>query len=102
MLENLTVVDVLLNDGSSAKMEVRQIGEQQVASGMFTFSKVNKIINSVLSDITEALKYNNPDKVTIKLGFELCLETGELTALLVKGEGKGNIEIQLEWIKPIN
>ncbi len=38
-----------------------------------------------------------PDKASIKFGLEVTLESGKLTTLLVKGSGKGNLEITLEW-----
>jgi hypothetical protein len=29
--------------------------------------------------------------------MELAVESGQLTAVIVKGSGKGNLEITLEW-----
>jgi hypothetical protein len=32
-----------------------------------------------------------------KIGIELAIESGQLTAVIVKGSGKVNLEIMLEW-----
>jgi hypothetical protein len=41
-----------------------------------------------------------PKKATVKFGMELAIESGQLTAVIVKGSGKGNLEITLEWEVP--
>ena len=33
------------------------------------------------------------------LGIEVAVESGQLTALIVKGSGKANLEITMEWGK---
>jgi Trypsin-co-occurring domain 1 len=35
----------------------------------------------------------------VKIGFEVAVESGQLTALIVKGSGKANLEISMEWSK---
>jgi hypothetical protein len=37
-----------------------------------------------------------PKKATVKFGMELAIESGQLTAAIVKGSGKTNLEITLE------
>ncbi len=38
-----------------------------------------------------------PDKVSVKIGLEIAIESGQLTALIVKGASKANFEISMEW-----
>jgi Trypsin-co-occurring domain 1 len=40
-----------------------------------------------------------PDKISVKVGIEVAVESGQLTALIVKGSGKANLEITMEWGK---
>mgnify|MGYP003717199083 CR=1 FL=1 len=55
----------------------------------------------VLEEFSKIIKSSfiesRPDKVSIELGFELSVESGALTALLVKGTSKANITVNLEW-----
>jgi hypothetical protein len=38
-----------------------------------------------------------PKKATVEFGVEVTVKSGKLTALIVEGEGKGNLKITLEW-----
>jgi Trypsin-co-occurring domain 1 len=38
-----------------------------------------------------------PKQATVKFGMELAIESGQLTTVIVKGSGTGNLEITLEW-----
>jgi Trypsin-co-occurring domain 1 len=38
-----------------------------------------------------------PKQARVKFGMELAIELGQLTAVIVKGSGTGNLEITLEW-----
>jgi len=49
--------------------------------------------------IKEAQRESQPDKISVKLGLEISVESGQLTALFVKGAGKANLEITMEWSK---
>lgn len=48
------------------------------------------------NQVTETLDKIKPDKASANFGVELAVEAGNLTALIVKGWGKGNLEITLE------
>jgi len=69
------------------------------------------------SDVTEALHLDNiqgaiegiaqlvkesmdkiaPSKASVEFAIEVGLESGKLTALWVKGTGKANLKIAMEW-----
>lgn len=93
------IIPVQLEDGSIISVEATPIGEQQVALLIIPFKDIKASIVSVSSEIAAALKQVQPDKASVKFGFEIAIKEGELTALLVKGAGKANLEITLEWSK---
>jgi hypothetical protein len=47
--------------------------------------------------VAAPLKKARPKKATVKFGMEMAIEAGQLTAVIVKGSGKANLEITLEW-----
>ena len=95
------IIPLRLSDGETIKVEVTQIGEQQVSSETRIFKKATGIIKSVANDVAETLKEVDktvkPDKFSVTFGLEVAVESGELTALIVKGTGKANLEITMEW-----
>ncbi|MCC3451008.1 MAG: hypothetical protein JGK04_26570 [Microcoleus sp. PH2017_39_LGB_O_B] len=98
------VIAVELSDGSIISVEATQIGEAQICStSALPFSEMKAIIKSLTGDIAstmqEVKQVIQPDKMSIKIGLEVAVESGQLTAFLVKGSGKGNLEISMEWNK---
>ncbi|PSB25377.1 CU044_2847 family protein [Stenomitos frigidus] len=92
-------IPVELEDGSIINIEATPIGEQQVAFPTIPFKDIKASIVSVSKEISDAIKQVEPTKASVKFGFEVAFKEGELTALLVKGSGKANLEITLEWSK---
>ena len=90
-------VPVMLENGETIYIEVRNKSRQQVANKNYSFEKISKQIEEVSEKINQSFQKSKPDKVTVELGFELSVESGELSALLVKGSGKANLKINLEW-----
>ncbi len=54
-------------------------------------------IGELAKKFNEVLAKSTPKSASIKFGVELGYESGQLTALIVKGKGKANLEITLEW-----
>lgn len=98
-----TIIPIELSDGTIIKVEATPIGEQQVSFQSFPFKEVTSVIKSASQDIATVLQEISvtakPDKLSIKLGFEIAVESGQLTALIVKGAGKANLEVSMEWNK---
>jgi hypothetical protein len=90
-------IPVSLANGSTIKIEVSQAGRQDVADIAFPFKQVNEALQGIVSELKETLDKVKPDKATVKFGVEMAVESGNLTAMIVKGTGKGNLEITLEW-----
>ncbi len=97
------IIPVQLSDGTFIKVEATPIGEQRVSSQNKLFREITDSIKSITTELAETLKEINqsahPDKISIKLGLEIAVESGQLTALIVKGAGKANLEITMEWGK---
>lgn len=97
------IIPLKLSDGETIKVEVTQLGEQPVSAETRVFKKATGIIKSIASDVAETLKEVKqevkPHKFSVTFGLEIAVESGELTGLIVKGTGKANLEITMEWEK---
>ncbi|MDD1425371.1 hypothetical protein MEO94_12925 [Dolichospermum sp. ST_sed9] len=103
MADKTTILPFQLSDGSIVNVEVTPIGEQLASLETRVFQKATGIIKSIAEDVTGTLKDISetvkPDKFSVKLGLQIGVEAGELTALIVKGTGTANLEITMEWNK---
>ncbi len=95
------IVPVQLSDGTVINVEATPMGEQRVAFQNRPFSEITTIVRSLTADLAEALQTIKrevaPKKINVKLGLEIGMESGQLTALIVKGVGKANLELSMEW-----
>ena len=103
MADKTKILPFQLSDGTIVNVEVTPIGEQPVSAETKIFQKATGIIKSIAEDVTGTLKDISetvkPDKFSVKLGLQIGVEAGELTALIVKGTGTANLEITMEWGK---
>lgn len=90
-------VPVQLPNGAIVKFEVTQTGREDVSFDPKQFQPVAEAIEGVVEMIATPLRKVRPKKVSVKFGMELTIESGQLTAIIVKGSGKANLEITLEW-----
>jgi hypothetical protein len=97
------IIQVELSDGTMVKVEATPIGEQRVSFQSRPFQEVATAVKSITNELAGTLKEISqtiqPDKISVKLGLEVAIESGQLTALIVKGAGKANLEITMEWGK---
>lgn len=90
-------ISVQLPNETTVKVEVVQTGREDVAFGPQSFREVTNILEGIAEAISSTIQKVKPHKATVKFGLEMALESGQLTAVIVKGSGKGNLEITLEW-----
>jgi len=90
-------VPVQLPNGAIVNFEVTSTGREDVAFDAKQFQPVAEAIEGVVQMIAAPLQKVKPKKATVKFGMELAIESGQLTAIIVKGSGKANLEITLEW-----
>lgn len=93
-------VPVQLPNGAVVKVEVANTGREDVGFDVKQFQPVADAIEGVIQMIAAPIQKVRPKKATVKFGMELAIEAGQLTAVIVKGSGKGNLEITLEWETP--
>lgn len=96
------IISAKMNDGTIVKFETATTnGEADVAEfrGIASFEDVTRTIESITTSVMETLKKAAPDKSSIEFGIELAMESGKLTALVVKGSATANLKITLEWNK---
>ncbi|MEH2072703.1 MAG: CU044_2847 family protein [Nostoc sp.] len=103
MADKTKIISFQLSDGKIIKIEVTPIGEQPVSDETRVFKQATEIIKSIAEDVAGTLKDISetvkPDKFSVKLGLQIGVESGQLTALIVKGTGTANLEIMMEWSK---
>jgi hypothetical protein len=93
-----TILKAKLSDGSVVHIETSQIhGEEKVGAKPFDFQQVAASIESIVNAVKASLDKAEAKKATVEFGVEIGAEAGQLTALIVKGSGKANLKITLEW-----
>ncbi len=92
------LVEVKLPNGATMRVQATVLGgEEDVAFGLLSFDDVSKTLEGIAEAISGAVHKVKPTKAVVELGLELAVESGKLTTLLVKGNGKANLKIVLEW-----
>lgn len=90
-------IAVDLGDGVIAQIEVTGTGREKVKAGTVPFESVSKAIAKMAQIVAAPIQSVKPTKATVKYGVEVGIEQGSLVAAFVRGTGKANLEITLEW-----
>jgi hypothetical protein len=93
-------VSVKLPNGSFVNIEVSDLGREDVGIQDFTFDDIAHVIEGIADSIQTSLSKIKPSKASVKFGIEASIESGKLTAAIIKGSSKANLEITLEWSNP--
>jgi hypothetical protein len=91
-------IPVGLPNGAVVQFEVTQTGREDVAFDIKPFSQITSALEGIVEAVSESIQKAKPNKASVKFGMELGVEAGALTATIVKGTSKANLEITLEWI----
>jgi len=92
------VVPVTLPNGRTVRVEATVLDpEQKVSFTARPFQDVLDAIEGIASSVASALEKVKPARASVELGVEVGLESGGLTALIVKGSGNANMKVTLEW-----
>jgi NTP-dependent ternary system trypsin peptidase co-occuring protein len=75
------------------------LSEEYIDFEIPSFQDVTDAIKSFAKSIAGIWHEIQPSKATVEFGVEVGFEPGKLTAFFVKGSGKGNLKITLEWAK---
>lgn len=90
-------INVHLEDGTIIQVESIRPVRQQVSTSSKSLSKVMKMVSSLAKEMKSSFELTNSKKTTIEIGMDITLESGELTALIVKGASTANFKITIEW-----
>ncbi|MGW5702124.1 CU044_2847 family protein [Amycolatopsis japonica] len=75
--------------------------DEEVSARMLAFGEFTTALGSVTKSVTGAVMSGlgkvKPDKVAVEFGCELGVESGKLTAILVKGTAKATVKVTMEW-----
>lgn len=71
--------------------------EEDVGLGHLDFTSAAAVIKTCIADIMDPLKQLEVSRLSVTMSFDLAIESGKLTAAIVKGSAKGSIQAQVEW-----
>jgi len=87
-----------LGGGTVVTFEARGLdGEQRTSTKLPSFNDVALTITSLAHSLSGAIAAAKPQKASVEFGVEVAVESGQLTALIVKGGAKANLKITLTW-----
>jgi hypothetical protein len=103
-MDETKTVPVTLSNDAKIRIEVTDLrgpedSERSVADVIpdIHFSDVMHSIEGIAAEMGGILRRVGPTKAGIEFSIEVGLESGKLTALLVKGSGKANFKVSLGW-----
>lgn len=87
-----------LANGHIVQVDVASTGRSDVSGfDRQAFKEVTDTLGGIVEEISATIHKAMPTKATVKFGIDVGVESGQLTAAIVKGSGKANLEITLEW-----
>ncbi len=95
------IIPVKVSDSVTVMVEATALGgEEDVGVGeILDFQGITDAVEAIAGAMTKTLDKVQPKKASVEFGVEIGVESGKLTTLLVKGSGKANLKITLEWEK---
>jgi hypothetical protein len=99
------VISVQLSDGTSIKIAAAYLGGDEDVldiKKILPFKQVTDTVERIAKETITTLQKVRPDKATVEFGIEVGIESGALTACLVKGTGTAHLTVTLEWNKASN
>ena len=94
---SVNVVSIELESGRHILVEALARGDERVAMSMPKFSGFAEAVTDISRAVMSAIDAVKPDSAEVEFGIDASLESGELTALLVKGTGSANLKVTLTW-----
>jgi hypothetical protein len=91
------IIPVALGSGMVIQVEAIGPGEEDIMAELPSFAGVTDAIEEIACAVEATLAKVKPKKAKIELGIDVGIESGHLTALIVKGTGQATIKITLEW-----
>lgn len=99
--ETTRVVPVRLDEHTVILVEAVARGEVDVTRPRpLDFQAFVRQVGGIARALTEQVRELKPDKTTVEFACSVGVESGQLTALLVKGTANGSVKITMEWNHP--
>jgi hypothetical protein len=94
----MRIIPVQLADGRLVHVEaIAMGGEQDVAIGLHSFEEITEVVEGISTAVVGAMQRIRPRKASVEFGLQVAVESGKLTALLVKGSTQATLKVTLEW-----
>lgn len=98
MLTRQELIPVRLANGTQIRVAATMLGgDKDVAIKLLSFDEIADTIEGIAGSLNAALQKVKPKKASVEFGLEVAVESGALTALLVKGTGTATLKVTLEW-----
>jgi Trypsin-co-occurring domain 1 len=98
IMSKTEIVKAELGNGTLIRIQANSLGgEERVASGISSFKEVTDAVEGIAQAMVTTLKKVKPRGASVEFGLEIGIESGQLTALLVKGTSTANLKIIVEW-----
>jgi Trypsin-co-occurring domain 1 len=94
------IVKVRLADGTDLYFEASQPGGERKVGKLeevLDSDKIAKTIEGTVEILRGTFERIKPEKASVTFGLKVAVESGALTAVIVKGSGEANLEVTLEW-----
>ncbi|HEX8074596.1 MAG TPA: CU044_2847 family protein [Thermoleophilaceae bacterium] len=94
------VVTAEIPDGPNVLVEVQAAGSKEADVGIadrFGFDAITDSVQAVAKQMSAGLDQVKPDRAAVEFGVDMTVESGGLSALIVKGAGTATIKVTLEW-----
>ncbi len=92
------IVPVLLPNGKEIRVAATLLpGEEEVSFKALPVGEIFDAVAGIAQAVVTTFQRVQPRTATVELGLEVGLESGRLTALLVKGTGTAHLKLTLEW-----
>ena len=75
----------------------RDVASRRIDLEPQELSNIMQAIEGIASSVYSCLERVRPQEASVEFGLEIGVESGNLTALLVKASGKANLKITLKW-----
>lgn len=98
MIDSSNVVPVTLVSGQRIMIEVASTqGEEDVAFAPKTLKGLSSAMQGIAAEVSAGLESVRPDKLKVEFGVQVAVDSGNLTALVAKGNAAANFKVTLEW-----
>jgi Trypsin-co-occurring domain 1 len=96
-------VPLILPNGVEIRVEANAPDDREAdvafsdVAEVFSMENIKGAIEGIAQLVKDSMEKIAPSKASVEFAIEVGLESGKLTALWVKGTGKANLKIAMEW-----